>query len=230
MAIDLSGLDIDAVLCINLKERSDRRDAMRRTFSGSGLDIEFFSVDKDEEDPQRGSYYSHLACARIALERNYRRTLIFEDDCTLEPFAEGTVGRINRFLKEEDPELFYLGILLIGKIWLTWRRNIARCRVQGAHAYILSKKGCEKVVGFGDYCGKAMDSVFSKRFKGYCVFPIICFQDSNSPSDLQAFRDELNRKNRVEKIPVKAKSFLAEDRKRQYLFVLKNFHKTLLFR
>jgi glycosyl transferase family 25 len=153
-----------------------------------------------------------------------------EDDCTLEPFAQETVGRINRFLKEEDPELFYLGVLLIGRIWLTWRRNIARCRAKGAHAYILSRKGCEKVLGFGEYRGKAIDSVFTKHLKGYCAFPMICFQNAEIPSDIQAFRDKLNEENGIEKTPVKASGFFSEDRRKQYLFVLKNLHKTLLFK
>ncbi|MDR2508145.1 MAG: hypothetical protein LBD67_09190 [Candidatus Accumulibacter sp.] len=69
MTKDLSGLDIDAALCISLKAREDRRTTMRESFKDSGLDIEFFIVDKDEEDPQRGCWNSHQACSRLALER-----------------------------------------------------------------------------------------------------------------------------------------------------------------
>jgi glycosyl transferase family 25 len=218
---DLSGLNVDAVLCITLKSRSDRRESILETFKNSGLDIEFFIVDKDEEDPQRGCWNSHQSCAKLALERHYKRVLILEDDCTLESFSIKTVGRINCFLKEKNPEIFYLGVLL-GKIWLTWQRNIARCRGQGTHAYILSEEGCKKLIGFGEYTGAGIDNLFSKRFRGYCVFPMICFQDSKFSSDLQHFRDKIIAKRKIQNVECPV-----DYRKKQYAVALKNLPKTL---
>jgi glycosyl transferase family 25 len=219
MTKDLSGLDVDGVWCISLKQREDRRAALLESFRHTGLDIEFFLVDKDEEDPQRGCYESHRACARTALERQYKRTLILEDDCVITSFSSRTVPRINRFLRANDPEIFYLGVLP-GKIWLTWRPGISRCRGQGAHAYLISARGCRKMLDWENYAGKGIDNFFSKRFKGYCVFPMICFQNDLA-SDIQAYRQSVDNSH-----PQRAMDFS----RKQYISALKNIHKTLLFR
>ncbi|MDR3300474.1 MAG: glycosyltransferase family 25 protein [Candidatus Accumulibacter sp.] len=231
MTKDLSNLNVDAVLCINLRSREDRRMAMLETFRDSGINIEFFIVDKDKDDPQRGCYNSHRACARLILERHYKRALILEDDCIIEPFAPKTIQRVNCFLNDKNPEIFYLGVLL-GKIWLTWRWNIARCRAQGAHAYIISEQGCQKIIEFGEYVGKGIDSIFSKRFKGYCVFPMIGFQNDKFDSDLQGFRDKINKmvdSPYLQEQKQKLSSYARNTRK-QYVSVFENIHKTLLFR
>jgi glycosyl transferase family 25 len=148
--------------------------------------------------------------------------LILEDDCILEPFSAKTIERINSFLKEKNPQIFYLGAIL-GKIWLTWRRNIARCRAQGTHAYIISEEGCKKLIDFGDYTADiGIDNIFSKRFKGYCVFPMICFQDSKISSDLQEFCDKIIGKHQIIQ-----DTETSVDYKKQYLVALKNLPKTL---
>jgi glycosyl transferase family 25 len=222
---NLANLHVDAVLCINLREREDRRVAILKNFQDSGLKIEFFLVDKDKEDPQRGCYNSHRACAKLALERNYDRILILEDDAFIDPFSQGIVQRINNFLERTNPDLFYLGVLL-GKIWLTWHRNIARCRGQGAHAYIISRPGCEKILSWDDYCGKGIDSVFSKRFKAYCVFPMMCYQDT-STSDIASFRRHIDGSKSTPEEEYNANNFLYF-RKKQYIQAIKNIHKTFL--
>jgi glycosyl transferase family 25 len=223
-ANDLSALDVDAVLCISLRNRNDRRESILKAFKNSGLNIEFYIVDKDEEDPQRGCWNSHQSCARLALERHYKRTLILEDDCILESFSTKIIERINRFLKEKNPQIFYLGSTL-GKIWLTWRRNIARCRVKGTYAYILSEEGCKKLVGFCDYTGVGIDNLFSKRFKGYCVFPMICFHDSKFSSDIREFLDKIVAGRQICQPP--PPQHPVDDRKKQYFVALKNLPKTL---
>jgi glycosyl transferase family 25 len=223
MTRDLSRLDVDAVLCISLKRREDRRAALLASFRDSGLDIEFFLVDKDEEDPQRGCYNSHLGCARTILERGYRRALILEDDCVLEDFSPKAVSRINRFLNTRNPEIFYLGLLL-GKIWLTWHPGIARCRGAGTHAYIVSSEACRKMLGRGAYTGMAIDTAFSRLFKAYSAFPMMCFPDYESPSDIAGV---IAPDAGAEKLPKGATAYRAIKRK-QYLSVFQYWYKTLL--
>lgn len=186
---DLSELAIDGALCISLRERQDRRDLFEEQFADSGLQVEYLLVERDGEDPQRGCYDSHLRCADLALERGYRRVLIFEDDATLEPFGRKTVLRINSFLEARQPEIFYLGVIL-GKIWLTWHLGVARARGQGAHAYILSADGCRKVLALGAYSGRGIDNYYSKIFTGFCSFPMLSQQqpENTCASDIQAFR------------------------------------------
>jgi glycosyl transferase family 25 len=93
---------------INLREREDRRRAVLEESRDSGLEIEFFIVDKDEENPQRGCYSSHQACAKLALERNYKRTLILEDDCTLKAFSPSTIDRARQLFSGKSEPRYIL--------------------------------------------------------------------------------------------------------------------------
>lgn len=170
---DLSQLSLDGVLCISLKNREDRRALLSEEFKDSGFAIEFVLVDADNENPERGCFESHLKCATIALERNYRNVLILEDDATLIGLTTSKANQINKFIVHKQPELFYFGATL-GKVWLTWNRGVARFRAKGAFAYVISNDGCRKLLQFSPYSGLAVDQVFSKHFKAYGAFPLIC--------------------------------------------------------
>jgi glycosyl transferase family 25 len=186
---DLSALDVDAVLCISVCEREDRRALLDEAFANSGLQVEYVLVARDNENPERGCYNSHLRCAELAFQRGYRRVLILEDDATLEFFAPRVLTRINRFLAKRNPDIFYLGVIL-GRLWLTWTPSIARVRAQGGHAYMLSAEACRKVIGLGDYSGRGIDNYYSKMFAGFCCFPMISQQQTEGvcASDLRQFR------------------------------------------
>ncbi|WP_191622941.1 glycosyltransferase family 25 protein [Pseudomonas fluorescens] len=220
---NLSLLQIDGVFCISLRERSDRRELLTREFQGSGLSIEFLVVDRDSSNPERGCFDSHLKCARLALERNYRRVLVLEDDATLVSFDPAQVHQMNAFLKNREPELFYLGANL-GKVWLTWNRGIARVRAKGTHAYILSSKGCEQLLAHAPYSGIAIDKIFSKHFKAYMTFPMLSQQQ---PEEIAA-SDVLAARSTDGTFPDAA--YWRENWRRQYVQVFRNFGKTLLFR
>ena len=185
-----NNLNVDAVLCISTRDRVDRREHLEEQFKDSGLNIEYVIVDRDIEDGQRGCFHSHQLCASIALERNCKNVLILEDDIILEYSSLRKVKKINKFLKENNPEIFYLGATL-GKIWLTWNLSIARIRSQGAFAYILSSDSCKKVVAL-KYSGKGIDNHYSKMFKGYAVFPMMIGHQVENilPSNIRATRGD----------------------------------------
>lgn len=210
-------LNVDAVLCISLRERSDRRQAVLKEASKLGLNVEFVIVERDNEDPQRGCFNSHKKCAQLSLERGYRRVLVLEDDVVFENNALKKVDAINRFLNNKDPEVFYLGAIL-GKIWLTWHWGIARVRGQGAHAIILTSRACKKISCL-EYTGYGIDNLYTKMFKIYTCFPMIAYQQPAElfPSDLDSFR----------KHEGKGEKFWRNIRKKQYVSVLQNIFKTL---
>lgn len=220
---DLSQLDIDGVFCISLIERTDRRELLVREFEGSGLNIEFMTVERDNENPERGCFDSHIKCARLALERNYRRVLILEDDATLLPFEPRQVQQMNSFMNRRDPELFYLGANL-GKVWLTWTLGIARVRTKGTHAYILSNKGCQHLLSYSPYSGTAIDKVYSKQFKAYMAFPMLSQQQ---PEEVVA-SDVLAARSVDGTFPDAA--FWRANWRRQYTQAFKNLGKTMLLR
>jgi glycosyl transferase family 25 len=133
----------------------------------------------------------------------------------LDSFSPKLVVRINRFLRDQNPEIFYLGVLL-GKCWLTWNLGISRCRGQGTHAYIISDRGCQKMLTWEDYAGRGIDNLFAKRFKGYCAFPMIAFPDTTSASDINPAGGGKN---------INLRDHL---RRKQYSSALKKWYKTLL--
>lgn len=169
-------LAVDKTLCISIRERDDRRAKLMEETSGLGLDIEFVLTDKDSENPERGCFRAHRQCAEIALSRGYQRILILEDDARRE--ENGSVFQriraINRFLEQENPEIFYLGYIL-GKAWLTARWRILGCSVYGGHAYILSRTSCERLSNI-DYTGEAIDVFYRKTLTGHAIFPPIFSQ------------------------------------------------------
>ena len=220
---DLSQLDIDGVFCISLKERTDRRELLEKEFEGSGLHIEFLIVERNNESPERGCFESHVTCAKLAIERSYRRVLILEDDATLMQFESVQVQQINSFMSRHDPDQFYLGANL-GKVWLTWNKGVARVRAKGTHAYILSRKGCEHLLSHAPYSGVAIDKVYSKHFKAYMSFPMLSQQQ---PEEVVA-SDVLAARSTDGTFP--DANFWKENWRRQYTQVFKNIGKTVLYR
>lgn len=209
--------DVDAVFCISLKEREDRREILSGEIKKISSTVEYILVDKDIENPQRGCFKSHVLCAKLAVERNYSRVLVLEDDVFFRGINSKEISRINQFLKKNNPDAFYLGALL-GKVWLTWSYKIARVRGQGAHAIILNKKSCQKIASL-KYTGKGIDSVYSKIFKSYTHIPMVAFQQPEEifKSDLDEFR-----KHKGKDI-----DFWDNNYKKQYYSVLKNIFKTV---
>lgn len=220
-----SQLAVDAVFCISIHERMDRRQLMRREFSKFVQKIEFILVERDSENPERGCYNSHQLCAQIALERNYERVLILEDDATFLKPREKQVERINRFLAWRKPELFYLGGML-GRMWLTPWRNIVRCRLTGAQAYILSRHACVKIVS-SPYTTLAIDSFYCRAFKAYGTYPMISQQqpDSVAGSDILDYRSEQHGYHRV-----KDEAFWEANQNGQRKNLRKHWMRTLFMR
>jgi glycosyl transferase family 25 len=220
---DMSQLQIDGVFCISLRGRTDRRALLTREFEGSGLNIEFLIVDRDNESPERGCFDSHIKCAKMALERNYRRILVLEDDATLVAFKPDQLRQMNAFMNRQDPGLFYLGANL-GKVWLTWHRGIARVRAKGTHAYILSSNACEQLLAHAPYTGIAIDKIYSKHFKAYMAFPMLSQQQ---PEEVVA-SDVLAARSSDGTFPDAA--YWRDNWRRQYVQVFKNLGKTVLLR
>lgn len=214
----MASLDIDAVFCISIKDREDRRTLLQKEFLKAGLSIEFILVERDTKDPQRGCYSSHQKCAQYIVERNYKRALILEDDATLDEWSESTVEKINHFLTKRQPEILFLGVIL-GKMWLTWFPSIARCRAVGAHAYILSLEGARRTLSH-TYTHLGIDTLQKKIFTQYCVFPMICHQQSQDICHSDIAKNPY---------PEGEDSAIwRRNRKKQYMQVTRNFWKTLL--
>ncbi|MED5501116.1 MAG: glycosyltransferase family 25 protein [Pseudomonadota bacterium] len=217
-------LNVDGVFCISIKEREDRRELLRKEFLSLENKIEFILVERDHENGERGCFNSHLMCAQIALERGYNRVLILKDDATLLPTSQKQIKRLNLFLKLRNPELFYLGGML-GRMWIIPFMNVVRCRLTGTQAYILSRKGCERLSQM-TYQGKAIDGLYCRKFKAYGTYPMISQQqpEARASSDIMAYR-ALTKAKRV-----KDENFWQQNYEKQKAALRRNWLRTLFLR
>ncbi|MBU2706667.1 glycosyltransferase family 25 protein [Zooshikella marina] len=215
---------VDKAYCISLKERTDRQEIAKKNLSVLGNPVEFWLVEKDKDNPERGCYNSHRDIARHALEQGYQRVLIFEDDILFHKQASPSqLKRINNFLCSNQGDVFYLGGFL-GRLWLTYRPNIARCKLFCTHSYILQRSGLEKLAA-ADYHHEPIDIIYKREFDSYTAFPMLTSQLPYSvvASDIASHRLE---KDNAE--------FTDEhwhwNRRYQYWSALKNIKYTLLNR
>lgn len=177
--------DVDAVYCISLKARSDRRELFRQTVATLLENLVVFRIVEKNQDPVKGCYESHQAIARMALEQGLERVLVFEDDVKPYELKAAPIRWINRFMRTRKFEALHLGYSM-GRTWLTWFPFIARGRVVALHAYVLSREGCQILVDT-PYSGVPVDVVFKRRIKQHCVFPMLFRQHAASVtgSDLE---------------------------------------------
>ncbi len=139
----------DKIYCITLDSRPDRMIAAKRQFAAVGLEdrIEFLIVTRDEEDPERGIYQSHLRCLSLGLEAGARQILVFEDDVFFRDFSEERLHQACRFLQATGAwDIFFLGCLSNGS-----RRTDQGAVVQVrysclAHAYAVNRAFAERIV------------------------------------------------------------------------------------
>jgi GR25 family glycosyltransferase involved in LPS biosynthesis len=77
---------------VNLKRRPDRLEHIKKEMDYIGWDFELF------EAVDIGSYVgctlSHLEILNIAKQRNYKRVMIIEDDCTFMPYSKSFIEKI----------------------------------------------------------------------------------------------------------------------------------------
>lgn len=183
--------DVDAVYCISLVTRSDRRKLFKESVAGLIDNHVIFHVVQKHQDPKQGCYESHQQVAQLALEQGLERILVFEDDVkpyVLKPFR---VHWINRFMRTHQFQALHLGYSM-GRTWLTWFPFIARGRVVALHAYVLSREGCE-VLASTPYNGTPVDVVFKNHIRQHCAFPMMFRQHAAgvTGSDLeQVVRNE----------------------------------------
>lgn len=172
--------DVDAVYCISLKDRSDRRELFRQSIGSLLRNPVIFHVVEKHPDPVRGCFESHQQLARFALKQGLERILIFEDDVKPYALKASPLRWINTFIRTQKFEALHLGYSM-GRTWLTWFPFIARGRVVALHAYVLSRAGCE-ILANTPYNGTPVDVIFKRNIKQHCAFPMLFRQHAASAS------------------------------------------------
>lgn len=95
--IDFNNFGFDAVYCLGLERRSDRRQHAEQEFTKNGIDhVTYFpAVDGVKEELSSpvlrltpgmiGCYRSHQNILRLSIEKGFERICVFEDDLKLAP-------------------------------------------------------------------------------------------------------------------------------------------------
>jgi len=213
-------IKVDKIVTISLEENESRRLATQRELSKLKLETEFFLAKRDQGHEERGCFNSHLQVCREALYSGCQSLLVFEDDVRILPYTEKQISRLNHFIARQNNEfdVLYLG-LIIGKMWFCGYRSIVRAKGAGAHAYILSRKGMEKLFTY-EYNGLPFDKVLKHDFKGYSVYPIIAEQhpETRVISDISPQRKSVGAKDEI---------FWMQNFQKQKWLPWKNLHKTI---
>lgn len=182
---------VDAVYCISLTNRADRRQEAARQFAAVGLGdrIEFHLVDKHPTDCERGIYESHLACMEKGLAQGARRMLIFEDDVVFARCTPLSVRRIGEFLASGTPwEVLFLGCMVKASR-RTEHPSVLRVSFRSlTHAHVVDAAFAARMVRDYPWNGKPYDDFLRdlNSSRMFAVHPSIAFQ-SNAASDNDAY-------------------------------------------
>lgn len=185
-------LSIDKAFCFSLKNAQNRRDLLVPEFQKLGINVEYILSEKSK-NPELAVSLCHQEICQKALDTNWERILVLEDDCRCYDFDPIQFQQINHFLENnKDWDLFYLGGIL-GDLWKTKYKGIARIKCAGVHSYIIPKRTYQKILDI-DYekSSRAVDRLYKKIFKCYSPYPLITKQEDEEflNSSINEFRNE----------------------------------------
>jgi GR25 family glycosyltransferase involved in LPS biosynthesis len=189
----------DKIVCINLKERPEKKEWISTLAQQHSIPIEFYEVERHPEGGMVGCFESHLNVIQSCYQDQLKNVLIFEDDFSPTPsFQEESLKEVIAFL-EKNPtyEYFQLGYTIIPTeipAYLTAQNlgpGILEYNGNTTHAYILTRPGMKRVLQtYSDYFKKLdLDLYYKEIFqgRGASVCPLLFDQNFCLESDnLQA--------------------------------------------
>jgi GR25 family glycosyltransferase involved in LPS biosynthesis len=168
---------------INLKERSDKREYIKKHLKGRNIEYSFFDTNKHPIDTKRGCLESHLTIIKNTLKENeqtdeknkIKYLMILEDDCKF-------INNPSNMLKPpSDWDMIYLG----GTVYRVMNKDYsgyARVQCWTTHAYIINLTNNElinKILEVENYNGE-IDRFYLEKvhpnFNAYMCDPMIAIQ------------------------------------------------------
>lgn len=100
----------DAIYCINLKRRTDRKKLAEQEFNKMGIKkrIKWFTAIETPENGAIGALLSHRKIIEIAVEKKYNNVLVFEDDVKFRVNLK-KIEQIISELNKVEWDIFYFG-------------------------------------------------------------------------------------------------------------------------
>ena len=182
----------DLILCINLKERQDRRHDIQLVFDRMGIVAQFYTAERHPISGEIGCFESHQACMRTAYNAGCNNVLIFEDDgAELTAPTEHMMREIIRFIKTNtDWDLLFLGgypsVFFETSKSVPSYTHIVKCPSQLTHSYAVSRKMMQKMLRIThSFFNASIDALYLVNKNSYVVQPTIFYQ-TDSPSNISA--------------------------------------------
>lgn len=176
----------DAIYCINLNSRPDRKKTCQVIFDRYHIPITFHNVDRHPVSGLQGCFESHVDIITEGWNKGYQNIMIFEDDLLDSPnFTSDLLGRAIGFMQtDKDWELFYLGTHLniySDKVKFV-SPHILKVKSFTTHAYAVSRRGMERYHDI-EYKDKPYDFLTVVNDEAYAIYPGLFYQDG-SESDI----------------------------------------------
>lgn len=178
---------------ISLNYRTDRHTQVEEESKKIKLVVNLNYVKKHPNGGQQGCFESHVQLCKEALERGEKSCFILEDD--FEATNDFLKSRCNKalqesidFMKNNDWDLFYLGVL--PNWWMSDSKRIGKFTYKlqpwaCTHAYLINEKYMKEVSNW-KYTGTAIDQKYRNCKKAFAIQPQI-FKQRISPSDINHF-------------------------------------------
>jgi hypothetical protein len=118
---------VDAVVCINLTTRPERK---AQTIKNFPYQFYFFEATPHPTSPMIGCTQSHLSVIKVAKEKGWKQVMVIEDDIKLVKAFESVPAFPSQF------DMLYLGGIcldIIGPWWREWTQG----RIVCMHCYIV---------------------------------------------------------------------------------------------
>ena len=144
--------NIDKIIYINLKKRTDRKLDIETELNNFNLEYERFEAIETPNFGILGCGLSHLSVLKIAKERNYENILILEDDFTFLVSKEEFEDNLNNFFNlklDFDICMISYNINKSENTNYTFINKIIDA--QTASGYIVNKKYYDKLINLYEY-------------------------------------------------------------------------------
>ncbi len=186
----------DAIYCISIDTRIDRRTEAKKQFLKCGLleRVEFIRVKKHPSNQEKGIFQSHVQCLKKGLQEGGEHILVFEDDILIRNFQPQSLYNAIEFLQRTpDWNAFFLGAIS-SKIRKTDTQSIVSIQFRClAHAYALNKHFAEHIIQ-QSWNGTPFDNLLQEQSKmSFAISPMIAFQSPTSTDNQTAILDKIRR-------------------------------------
>ena len=192
-------LNKNNTFCISVESNTERRDKMNNRFKLAELDVTFWNASTPGDlnynfpyylnDNARGCSQSHFNLWKYVIENKLEYAIIIEDDAC---FVKDWRQKLDTFVNVDDNEwdaLFFNASESI-ETQNKW------CIVQEQYltgGYIISKRGCEKLINMFCNCLYASDWMTSRlQFdnKCYSYFPWLIIQEGSDSTIGSGYADD----------------------------------------